>query len=161
MSKCYSCGQPVEGTFCTHCGTSLQPPPFRSACVLCYALFFVTGLLYLLLPKYRRNLQVRFHAWQSILFSVAALLFAAIVFSTVFYGMVGVGKALGSHWDIFLIVAVCMTFLVPPLTLAVVLLTWIAQMLRAWSGKTTTLPFVTKAADRLSRRAGTYAPTTR
>ena len=41
------------------------------ASALCYLLGFITGILFLVLEPYSRNRTVRFHAFQSILFSVA------------------------------------------------------------------------------------------
>jgi uncharacterized membrane protein len=89
MAFCPNCGAQVEGRFCARCGTqvadsapgSVPPPPPPSsvsvgmtdnvASALCYLLFFVTGILFLVLEPYNRNRNVRFHAFQSIFFTVA------------------------------------------------------------------------------------------
>jgi len=39
--------------------------------MLCYPLSFITGILFLVLSPYNRDRFVRFHAWQSIFFSLA------------------------------------------------------------------------------------------
>jgi len=39
--------------------------------MLCYPLSFITGILFLVLTPYNRDRFVRFHAWQSIFFSLA------------------------------------------------------------------------------------------
>lgn len=50
------------------------------ASALCYLLGPITGFLFLTMQPYSRNMLVRFHAWQSIMASVAmALLYVAIL----------------------------------------------------------------------------------
>ena len=41
--------------------------------MLCYPLSFITGILFLVLTPYNRDRFVRFHAWQSIFFSLAMI----------------------------------------------------------------------------------------
>jgi len=43
------------------------------ACALCYAVGFITGILFLVLAPYNQNRNVRFHAFQSIFFSAASI----------------------------------------------------------------------------------------
>jgi len=57
--------------------------------LLTYALSFLTGITFLLLPAYRHDRFVRFHAWQATLLGVVAYL-----------GMVG-GPLLGLHRPIY------------------------------------------------------------
>ena len=72
---CPSCGKPVSmpaaGTSTT--GTPEESPGLRSnvAGALCYFAGLVTGLLFLCLEPYRHDRFIRFHAWQSILLSLA------------------------------------------------------------------------------------------
>src|SRR5260370_24453319 len=55
------------------------PPPMAAssgmqenvASALCYAVGFITGILFLVIEPYNKNRNIRFHAWQSIFFSVA------------------------------------------------------------------------------------------
>jgi uncharacterized membrane protein len=56
------------------------PPPAAGAgmaenvaSTLCYALGFITGIIFLLVEPYNRNKAIRFHAFQSIFLSVAAI----------------------------------------------------------------------------------------
>src|SRR5262249_1674520 len=42
--------------------------------MLCYPLSFITGILFLVLTPYNRDRFVRFHAWQSIFFSIAIVI---------------------------------------------------------------------------------------
>ncbi len=91
MPFCASCGSPVDGKFCPKCGAavgnagppsgnpapSVAPPQAASrmgsnvAGALCYVLGLITGILFLVLEPYNRDREVRFHAFQSILFNLA------------------------------------------------------------------------------------------
>jgi uncharacterized membrane protein len=92
MPFCAVCGAPVEGRFCGKCGSAAEasqaaasspgmPPPVASsaglsenaACALCYALGFITGILFLVIEPYSKNRNVRFHAFQSIFLSVVVI----------------------------------------------------------------------------------------
>lgn len=88
---CLRCGVPIEAgcNFCPRCGTAVKSGasgessttrstelaaadlPRNIAALLCYALLFVTGLLFLLIAPYNRDRFVRFHAFQSIFFFIA------------------------------------------------------------------------------------------
>jgi uncharacterized membrane protein len=96
MPFCAACGAPVEGRFCAKCGAPVagpapppnspvyQPPPApmvtnapmadNVASALCYALGLITGILFLVMSPYNQNRVVRFHAFQSIFFTVAAII---------------------------------------------------------------------------------------
>jgi uncharacterized membrane protein len=93
MPFCAQCGSENQGAACPACGTPAEAglaagPPRNSATVtsssaqledhivsaLCYGLWPLTGILFLVLEPYSRNRSVRFHAFQSIL--VFAALFA-------------------------------------------------------------------------------------
>jgi len=70
---CASCGKPVSVAAPVPGGTAavssgLQP---NVAGALCYLAGFITGILFLVLEPYRRDQFVRFHAFQSIFFSLA------------------------------------------------------------------------------------------
>lgn len=89
MAFCASCGAEAKGAFCEQCGAALTSPdatirlsneekgeslPENVACALCYFLGFLTGIFFLLWPAYSQNRRVRFHAFQSILFSAFYML---------------------------------------------------------------------------------------
>lgn len=94
MTPCPNCGAPAEGRFCAACGHPLtgaagsspgNPAPELQenvVCALCYLLMGITGILFLLVEPYNRSRTVRFHAYQSIFFTVAAAV-AWIVLGTV------------------------------------------------------------------------------
>jgi uncharacterized membrane protein len=71
MAFCASCGTPATsapGVAQTHgTGTSLAP---NIAALLSYVLGFITGIIFLVLEPYKNDKFVRFHAFQSISFSV-------------------------------------------------------------------------------------------
>lgn len=82
MPYCAACGSAVEGRFCAKCGKPVGPPagagpPLADniASALCYLLWALTGIIFLVIEPYNRNAAVRFHAFQSI-FATAAV-FAA------------------------------------------------------------------------------------
>lgn len=101
MTYCANCGAPVDGRFCPKCGAAAPagpppgagqyPPPSPSAAVqglgmeenlaaaLCY--LPIIGVIFLLIDPYKQNRTIRFHAWQSIFFSVAYIVLRiALVF---------------------------------------------------------------------------------
>ena len=90
MPFCSKCGAQAEGRFCPSCGAPVSAAAAGSvetgaapqiapvagmsenlASALCYLLWFVTGVLFLVLEPYSHNRTVRFHAFQSIMLSVA------------------------------------------------------------------------------------------
>ena len=87
---CASCGKPVgAGTPVAQTGSTGSPAATGSgltsnlAGALAYALGFITGILFLVLEPYKNDRFVRFHALQSIFFSVGCLAFS-IAWSIVF-----------------------------------------------------------------------------
>ena len=92
MPFCATCGSQVEGRFCAKCGAAvgasptpgaapgaMPPPPMGSsaamadnvASALCYALGFITGIIFLVLEPYNRMRLVKFHSIQSLALAVA------------------------------------------------------------------------------------------
>jgi uncharacterized membrane protein len=83
MAFCPNCGSEAQGPFCPSCGKqvgagnaapSVAPAQLEDHIVsaLCYFLWPLTGILFLVLDPYKANREIRFHAFQSI------LVFAAI-----------------------------------------------------------------------------------
>src|SRR5579871_190517 len=102
MPFCPKCGSNVEGRFCAKCGSAVDagapaygagapmpPPPPGAvagagmqenvAAALCYALGFITGIIFLVLEPYNRNRNIKFHAWQSIFLSGALVILNILV----------------------------------------------------------------------------------
>lgn len=94
VDYCANCGARISGRYCVRCGTeardrsqreggrgegSQKPLERNVASALCYALGFITGLIFLWLAPYKHDAQVRFHGYQSILFSAAVFVLQAAV----------------------------------------------------------------------------------
>jgi uncharacterized membrane protein len=91
MAFCAKCGtQLAEAvSFCASCGTPVGSPAAgptapavpgtamasNVAGLLCYILGFVTGIIFLVIEPYKNDKFVRFHAFQSIFFNVAVIVF--------------------------------------------------------------------------------------
>jgi uncharacterized membrane protein len=132
--KCPHCGtvMPANAAFCPGCGWSMTPlpPAERAAAVVAYLPLVPPGVL-LLLPAFRNNRFVRFHAWQSILLwgVFFVLTIAALFLSNVAAAMV---------FLLFgLLVSLAMLFL------------WIVLSLKAWQGERFELPLFGDLAERL------------
>ncbi len=122
MAFCSSCGAQVEGRFCPKCGAAqaaaagaapspqqtayVPPPPAQPvaggmednmAGALCYLLGFITGVLFLVVEPYSKRPFVRFHAFQSILFSAGW-----IVLSIALSIVMGIMSAVLHMWLVFM-----------------------------------------------------------
>lgn len=139
---CPKCGtENAEGSkFCQKCGSMMVPEPAKStdtstglepnlAALLGYALWWITGLVMILLEK--KNGFVRFHAMQSIVtFGAATVVLVALsILSRLHY--------VGVLFDV-------LYWLV--LVLAVVL--WIVLMVKAYQGERYKLPVAGDLAEK-------------
>jgi uncharacterized membrane protein len=102
----------------------------NTASALCYLLGFVTGIIFLVLAPYNQNRTIRFHAWQSIFFNLAFVIF------TVVLPAVGhlVGLALLSVVDIAGFVL------------------WIYLLFSVYSGKQVRLPVIGDLAEKQANK---------
>jgi len=101
--------------------------PENVAAALCYALFWISGLLFLLVE--RRSRFVRFHAMQSVMaFGILAVATIAVQFVSF------VGQALG--------------FVLSIITVAL----WIVAMVQAWQGRRWKMPIIGEEAERQADR---------
>jgi uncharacterized membrane protein len=76
MAFCPNCGTEAQGQFCPSCGAQVSggnAPPAAAAqledhivSALCYLVWPLTGILFLVLDPYKTNREIRFHAFQSI-----------------------------------------------------------------------------------------------
>ena len=148
MPFCASCGSQVDGSFCAKCGArvgtavpasgpSVQAAPDvladNVASALCYVLGLITGIVFLVFPRYNKNPTVRFHAFQSIFMNVAWFVIA-----------MGLNIVLGiMHlWSLF--------FLSSLVGLAFFVL-WIIMLLQTYQGKTIVLPLIGPIAQQQAR----------
>ena len=155
MANCEKCGAPIAGdsAFCGSCGQPrAQPSPampasgsvaaapavtagtgltMNMAAALSYALGVITGILFLVLEPYKNNRFVRFHAIQSIIFSVACVV-VAIVWSIV----VGVLVNIAGFWVLAVDLPLHWLF-----GLGIFVL-WLFLMFQAYSGREYRIPWM-------------------
>ncbi|MFZ0212300.1 MAG: zinc-ribbon domain-containing protein [Candidatus Acidiferrales bacterium] len=151
---CGSCGQPVKtqasasvatsssvagGPAAAAAGTTAPSGTIAGgagltmnlAAALSYALGLITGILFLVLEPYKNNKFVRFHAMQSILFSVACVIFAIV------WGILwGILTSVAGFWILSIDV---------PLTWLIwlgVFCFWLFLMFQAYSQREYRLPWI-------------------
>jgi uncharacterized membrane protein len=168
MAFCQTCGGLCDQTveFCGKCGASRVPGVLAAANVLapignttgapenedpamaaniagalCYLFGVISGIVFLVLQPFRRNRFVRFHAWQSIYFTVVWVVLA-IAWTTV----ITVFEAITAGFLAVLIIPVgCL------LTLAGIGY-WVFLMYRAYSGEESKVPLLGQLAHRHASR---------
>ncbi len=109
------------------------------ASFLCYACFFMTSIVFLVVEK--DNKMVRFHAWQSLFFSI----FAFVVISVLSI----IGAVLGFISS--LLSALFGTLLSPVFGLVCFVL-WVVCMVKAYNGEMYKLPIVGDLAEKQANR---------
>lgn len=158
MRYCVKCGGALESEelkFCPHCGAPVQtnssmPPSTPSSAstgmedniagLLCYILGFVTGIIFLVLEPYNKKPFVRFHAFQSIFFSVALIVIsiALSILSGIFYFISWtLGIIFSFVWALFGLV---------------IFVVWIFLMFKAYSNEKFKLPIIGQLAENQATR---------
>ena len=154
MAFCGKCGSPVsEGmSFCGKCGAPINipanVPPIppagggpatgltsNVAAALSYLLGFITGILFLVLDPYKNDRFVRFHAFQSIFFSIAVTALWIVTTNLFFFGF-GFGFLFGV-WSV-----------VQALISLALLLYWIFLMYKAYSSERYKIPVLGEIAEK-------------
>ena len=154
MAFCAKCGAALtEGvTFCGSCGAPSEaaapgaPAPAAAAAtpgamasnvagLLAYVLGFITGIIFLVLEPYNKDKFIRFHAFQSIFFNVAMIVFwiAYTIVSTVL-GFVSFG-----------ILGIVMAILGLLIFLGI-LVYWVFLMYKAYNNEKYMIPYIGKLA---------------
>ncbi len=153
MPFCANCGTQVDGRFCPKCGAAINAAPAGGpaspgpapnsppnsakaapmtenvASALCYALWFITGIVFLALPPYNQNKRIRFHAFQSIFVSI---------------GIFIVNFALGALWDTFW----SLGHVIYRLFQLAWFLLWLFLMWKAYNNEKVVLPIVGPLAEK-------------
>jgi uncharacterized membrane protein len=114
--------------------TGVEP---RLASLLCYSVWWLSGLVFLLIEREHRG--VRFHAAQAVLLfgAVSAMLVALGAASVLAFVVSASGyRALQALSNLIWLGAAAV---------------WLVLMLRAWRGETWRVPIVAAFADRLAR----------
>ena len=150
MAICMNCGADGRAArYCASCGNPFAPTPAAAASaqpaadlpeniagVLCYSLWALTGVIFLVLEPYRSSKLIRFHAWQSILTSGALFVtwFAILMVASIlrFIPLIGVPIAL----IIVNVFGLAMTGL------------WILLMWKAFQGGSLSLPWISRFAQK-------------
>ena len=151
MAFCPNCGAQATGAFCPNCGTAVSgaasgpgtagtsytsSPPIAApglshnvAGALCYLAGLITGIIFLVIAPYNQDKTVRFHAFQSIFFNIAWIVFW-IVWSFLSLMMHGFG------------------FLLSPLFGLAFFLLWLYLMYAAYTNKRVKLPVIGDLAEK-------------
>jgi len=155
MAFCPKCGaQMAEGTtFCGSCGApvggaapSMAPAAAASsgmasnvAGLLTYVLGFITGIIFLVIEPYKNDKFVRFHAFQSIFFNVAIVVFwiAFTLLSTIL-GLISFG-----------VLGIVMGLLGLVISL-LILVFWIFLMYKAYNNERYMIPYIGPLAAKQS-----------
>ena len=132
MPFCASCGSPVvEGETCTKCNATAAPAGAglseNAASALCYLLFIIGAVLFLVLAPYNSNKRIRFHAFQSLFLGVGwmAVWFAFSIVSLALHFM-------GAFFLLGFSQLIGLAFLV----------LWIYMIVTAFQGKEVVLPII-------------------
>ena len=100
-------------------------------------LTFIPAIVFLLLPSYKENSYVRFHAWQSVLLTIAAfvidIIFGSIALLTLFLGTA----------------ALAYTFRIISLLWLVL---WLVCVIQAMNGKRFRIPLLGSIAEKLAMK---------
>ena len=111
--------------------TGLAP---NVASLLCYVCTFITGIVFLIIEK--DNKDVRFHAWQAIIFGIDALV--------VQIGLSILGAILGAIASVMgLIIGI-----LAPVVWLVFFIFWIICMIKAYQGERYKLPILGDMAEK-------------
>lgn len=128
MAFCPNCGTEITSgvKFCPKCGKSTSadaggeggaaggPANTGSlsipvAAALCYVLGFVTGVIFLLVEPFSKDRRIRFHAYQSIFFCIAAIVIQTAASFVPYAGVMLaplVGLAMFVVWVILIVKAI-------------------------------------------------------
>jgi uncharacterized membrane protein len=145
---CAGCGKPVEKINAANTGTTPAPtltPAAPAAAgsaaaasgltpnvagALAYILGFITGIIFLVLEPYKNDRFVRFHAMQSIFYSVACIVFSI---------------AWGIFWGMAFAVSSSLWALLVPVRMLIHLalfLYWLYLMYQAYNNREYRIPFI-------------------
>jgi len=153
---CPNCGATVQGRFCAKCGTAVDTgsapgtasqsnaapgaQPYIAptttgmsenlAGALCYILGLITGIVFLALAPYNQNKFVRFHAFQSIFFNVAWIVF----------WMIEIAMGFTLPWYLMSFISLIVTL--------VFLAGWLICMFKAYNHERFKLPVIGDLAEK-------------
>jgi uncharacterized membrane protein len=136
---------PEISAFCPGCGRSVEAPETLSAAdardALLGSLSYITlvpAILFLAIPAFRSRRFVRFHSWQSILFSIAAAVTALLM--KFLFAMLSMVPAIG-----FLV-----AWLSVGVTFIAIVVIWVVLAVKALQGQSFQLPVLGRMAAKLT-----------
>jgi uncharacterized membrane protein len=131
--KCPYCGTalPEDAAFCPHCNWARTPVSLAERATAAAAYLPLVAPVILLLPAFRRNRFVRFHAWQSLSLWVVYLV---LIGATVFFSSVASPM-------LVLLFGILVSF--------AMLFLWIVLTLKSWKGERFEVPLVGELAARM------------
>jgi len=158
MAFCANCGADAPGNFCPKCGAPITAAPGAGptpgyaapapapvvassgmaenvAGALCYIVGFITGILFLVLEPYSKNPRVRFHAFQSIFFHLAWIVFWIVM------TIIQIALAAILPWGLHAIISL-FGILVGLVVWLGGLALWIFLMFRAYNNNPLVLPII-------------------
>ncbi|HPQ80197.1 MAG TPA: DUF4870 domain-containing protein [bacterium] len=106
-------------------GTGLAP---NIASLLCYICSPITGIIFLLIEK--ENVEVKFHAWQSLVFGIAYI--AVVIVLEILAAIMGL---------IASVLGIIVGFFIPLVMLAAFII-WIVCMVKAYQGERWRIPVI-------------------
>jgi len=135
VAYCSSCGAPVGAPAGARVAPAAAPMDSNVAALLSYVFGFITGIIFLVIDPYKNDRFVRFHAFQSIFFNIALIVFwiAWMILSMVL-GLVSFGLLAILMWALSL------------LTCLGVLVYWIFLMYKAYNNERYMIPFIGELA---------------
>jgi len=138
---CPACGRAVAEDTDSEADIAGVEPLSRDAFLGSFTYFtIVPAIVFLIVPAIRRKRYVRFHSWQSILFTVSTIIIAAL--TRLAFALLSVFPFLGFllAWLVAGLVALAIVFL------------WIAIVVKAALGDAYELPYVGVWSNRLTDR---------
>ena len=103
----------------------------NAACALCYAVGFITGILFLVLAPYNQNRNIRFHAFQSIFYSVACIALGFV------FGFIAI---MSGGWTLFLLPVFWL------IRIGMFVL-WLVLLIKAYQNQKLVLPIIGPLAE--------------
>jgi uncharacterized membrane protein len=157
MAFCPKCGAGLAdgAAFCTRCGAAITPsapapmppPPTPTpvapsasglssnvAGLLTYLFGFITGIIFLVLEPYKNDRFVRFHAFQSIFFSVGYMIFWIIYSRIIVFGIL----SFGFLWTILSLIGTLISL--------AAFLYWLFLMYKAYNNERYMIPYIGELA---------------
>lgn len=116
-------------------GSGLAP---NVASLLCYVCTFITGIVFLVIEKENRD--VRFHAWQAIIFGVATVV-VQIALSILGAILGTIASFLGAIFQIL-----------SPIVWLAFFIFWIIAMIKAYQGERYKLPLIGEMAEKQANK---------